>query len=505
MISSHPRRSRFLYFALNMYQVMLVGGVFFGWSSLAEMLKRDGVFADRCEGSAPCEEQDIALSSVYSISVLPIYILSLPVGFFANALGPKRSVLIGACLSGCGAILLAYSAVDVTILTLALVATSSAAPFCLLTSFHVASLFPARNGLIIGLLSGGFDIAALTYRVLLALYASGLPRRDVFLAYAIVGPGLLFIAAAAFHPWQPFRSLAEEVARFEGRDEELQLPAKTAAGDAEAPTVESGTAESKDGESGRTGAEDADESGEPRHTDAASEADVKATICADLRGLATDMRRPVYPSYLLYFFVVFVLFNFVLASRGPHMSSLGDNNGYYVGIFGILLPCGVVATPLSGTTADRFGPLAPLFVLSGLATLISALYAVPDFAAQVAAFALTGVFRGFLFAANANFLSATFSLERVSAHVGLIMFIGGIAVFAAIGPLVELATHTLGNNFTLVFAGFAILSALTIAFPLLGSRLSCLQPRAPKHAVVPSSAASRAPTESAGQRGGEPL
>lgn len=507
----HPLRLRFLYVALNVYQVMLVGGVFFGWPSLAEMLKRDGVFADRCDGPAPCQEQDIALSSVYSIGVLPVYLLSLPVGFFANALGPKRAGIIGACLSGCGAILLALSAVDVRILSLAVVVTSSAAPFCLLCSFHVASLFPAQHGLIIGLLSGGFDVAALTYRVLLALYASGVSRRDVFLAYAVVGPGLLFLASAVFHPWRPFRGVDAEVAEFESRSKAQVVPvSKTAAGSDEATPTGGitegmdGIAESKGGEvggeAGDAGVGDTCQSEGGSPTDGGT--DLKAAIRADVLGLLADVRRPVYPSYFAYFIVVFTLFNFVLASRGAHMSSLGDDSGHYVGIFGILLPCGVVATPLSGTIADRMGPLAPLLVLSGLATVLSVLYAVPDFAAQIAAFALTGIFRGFLFAANANFLSSTFSLQRVSAHVGLIMFIAGIFVLVTIDPLVALATRTLGNDFTFVFAGFAALSALTIAFPLLGSRLSCLQPHSAKRAVAPSHAGGAQSDEATAPSGG---
>lgn len=212
-----------LWYAGAVYTVLVCAGSIFGWVSMSSILAAEGVFASKCGVVLPggtCQEQQLALSSVYTAASVFSYTVPVPIGIFLDAHGPRKAILLTLGIFTMGPLFIiaaVASGVD-ELLYPGFIAMGSAASSMLTPLYSVANLFPGWSGLLLAILNGAFDAGSLVYQIMNALHAAGVPLVTIWVAY-VAGPVVVawLIAATLWRndsfpfPGAPPASTAEPI------------------------------------------------------------------------------------------------------------------------------------------------------------------------------------------------------------------------------------------------------------------------------------------------------
>lgn len=189
-------------------------GVIFGFAALKPVLVREGVYADLCEGDdqpefgSPCNEQDLRLNYMFTLSTVITNAVALPVGALLDRIGPKYASLIGAAIFALGNVLfpLDYRSAWIDTYFIGYICLAIGGPLIFLSSFHLSNTFPTQAGLILSCVTGAFDASSIPYLVYDIVYdkAGPISLKAFFWSYAIV-PALLVIFQLTLAPSQSYQ------------------------------------------------------------------------------------------------------------------------------------------------------------------------------------------------------------------------------------------------------------------------------------------------------------
>ncbi|XP_071154900.1 equilibrative nucleobase transporter 1-like [Mytilus edulis] len=134
-----------------------------------------------------CKEQQEHLHLLYSISMVPIFLLSLcwgPLIYKFGVTGPKLLSIIIIC-SGC--LFLGFVNPDMPLLIVPGIVCVGVGGICLMTiNLKISSLLTIGSGLYIAILSGAYDSSVITFRIIKVFHDYGVPYRYPFIGFVIL-------------------------------------------------------------------------------------------------------------------------------------------------------------------------------------------------------------------------------------------------------------------------------------------------------------------------------
>ena len=113
MLPIHSRLFQVLYFLSSVLEIVLFGGVTFGWASIQVVFKEEGFFSYLCKEQAnrtsnvstakqsgaatpiTCTEQNQMFNLVFNVAVGFLCYAQFPVGHFADVYGPRATQTVG--------------------------------------------------------------------------------------------------------------------------------------------------------------------------------------------------------------------------------------------------------------------------------------------------------------------------------------------------------------------------------------------------------------------------
>lgn len=163
---------------------------------------------DQPEFGSPCNEQDLRLNYMFTLSTVITNAAALPVGALLDRIGPKYTSLIGAMIFALGNLSfpLDYRSGWIDTYFIGYICLAIGGPLIFLSSFHLSNTFPTQAGLILSCVTGAFDASSIPYLIYDLLYdkAGPISLKAFFWSYAIV-PVLLVIFQLTLAPSQSYQ------------------------------------------------------------------------------------------------------------------------------------------------------------------------------------------------------------------------------------------------------------------------------------------------------------
>jgi MFS family permease len=376
-------------------QLLLAGGPIFGWSALAVVLKRHGVYAWLCVNGelASCAEQELALGRVMTVASTVCLFMGLPSGVVLDRWGPRKMTALSLVVFTAGILAFAFSSQNLDLYVLGFALMGACSPGIVMSTMHVSSVWGPHSGMLLALMNGCYDSSTVVFTLFKAVdeaLGSTVSLRAIFLTY--LGAVVLPIALIGVLVWPDAPYPPPDAAP----------PAKSGAAQTTSTTTMTTTGSNS-------------ESGRP------------AFGSADFMALSAikQMRHLQFVLLALFFSTSLVRLTYYITSVNPHLSalSIASSNSTsaadpYSGIFGYVLPLAIFCTPIAGVVVDRLGTDACLFATSMLALLHSLATLVSMLSVQVASFILFVLFRAFLFTSVTGFIGRYFGFGNFGTIFG---------------------------------------------------------------------------------------
>lgn len=440
-----------------------VSGTVFGWANMASMLSAEGVFGGGCDPAAasPCEEQAVAINSLFTVASLFAFVMPPINAAAVGVVGLRATVAAAATGYGVGAALLAValaSRVD-ALLYLAFALMGACTPGLAFPLFHIANLFPEAEGFTLAIINGAYDAAGIVYLIMARLRLAGVSMTTITLAYA-AGP----VALALIFTYVLFRN-----------SQFVSLHPPPAA--APTPTPAVAVADAPDASVTTSGGATPIGTGTPptRNT-------LEARLAAlHAKPVLAQLATPEFLAYAVFFAATMVRYAAFMGTIDAQLTALGQVDGEYTRIYGIVTPCGVVVQLVVGYVLDVHGVKAGLWAQWALLVVLGIANVIPSLAAQVVAFVAFAAFRAFAFSNLAVYMARLFGFATAPATIGVAVFAGGLASLTQPAFIAWAYAAAEGGgvpNFTPPNAFLLALGIASGAFPLWFSL------RMPQQAVV---------------------
>ncbi|XP_052094379.1 equilibrative nucleobase transporter 1-like [Mytilus californianus] len=134
-----------------------------------------------------CKEQQEQLHLLYSISMVPIFLLSVwwgPLIYKFGVTGPKILSIVLIC---CGCLFLGFVNQDIPLLIIPGMVCVGVGGICLLViNLQISSLLTIGSGLYVAVLSGACDSSVITFRIVKVFHDYGVPYRYPFIGFVIL-------------------------------------------------------------------------------------------------------------------------------------------------------------------------------------------------------------------------------------------------------------------------------------------------------------------------------
>lgn len=452
-------------------------GALFGFPTLALTLTRIGAFSSDCpagtETTGTCTSQSLIINKLFVAGATTSFISPIFVGAFQQRFGPAWTMRLTSTVFALGA-------------GLGVGAASQGAPeglwygFCICLGFSAtalvlplydyAALFPANSGLALGLLNGCFDAATVVFLIISEM-AKTLPLRNVLIGYLCV-PVLILLLHAVFlwpsKPWSATR--AEKEAAEAAAQAAAALPTiadaappaiVVAVPDAALPAADTPTsASSMSGGSTRSLAAATVEAAAVKLAPASSTGSTSAsaelvpaaaapsatTAAAAEKPVADTAAKPVrltgleefaampmlkqlqsapFLTYICFFTAEMLLYNWFIGTLDSRLTLLGQVNGNYTSLSGIIFPCGFFFQFVCGPVLDRFGVGVSLWIQWLLGLLLTVLCSIQILQVQVGSMVVFAAFRAWHFSNMTVYLSSVFGFPTLSVTIGTVVLVGG--------------------------------------------------------------------------------
>ncbi|KAJ1470893.1 hypothetical protein T484DRAFT_1846094, partial [Baffinella frigidus] len=202
------RLSPVAYLLLTLMQVMVAGGVIFGWQALLPVLYEEGVYAASCPGGKldpeyPCQAQRTKLTLVFSVAGSASAVGALVAGVSMDLFGTKFARMMAGSITFLGAILLGNAGPEDMFWFLGLACLGFGGNGLQITSFHISNLFRNNEKLVVSLITGAFAASSCLFTfVRLGYERMGWDLHLQFSVYA--GMIALVTLSSSVYPSKPF-------------------------------------------------------------------------------------------------------------------------------------------------------------------------------------------------------------------------------------------------------------------------------------------------------------
>ena len=184
------RIPRALWLAAAVTHCLGCAGAVYGFSSIAVILGRDGVFQSLCSAGAAmtngvCDAQALAIDNLYAGASVASFAAPAVLGIVLDRRGPRTAMLLAVAIFTLGPILaLVASKTRIDALYYpAFVAFGLGASSSLIPCYNIANLFAGNEALALGVMNGAFDAGTLTFGIMLRLSNSGIGWTTILIAY----------------------------------------------------------------------------------------------------------------------------------------------------------------------------------------------------------------------------------------------------------------------------------------------------------------------------------
>ncbi|KAG8901293.1 hypothetical protein FRB99_005408 [Tulasnella sp. 403] len=162
---------RLVQVVVSVFFNLTCAGVIFGFAALKTVLVKEGVYSELCEGDdhpeigRPCDDQDLRLNYMFTLSTVITNVAALPVGAILDRVGPKYTSLLGAIIFAIGNLVFPvdYRKGVIDTYFVGYICLAIGGPLIFLPSFHLSNTFPAQAGLILSCVTGAFDASSVPY------------------------------------------------------------------------------------------------------------------------------------------------------------------------------------------------------------------------------------------------------------------------------------------------------------------------------------------------------
>ncbi|SMN22090.1 similar to Saccharomyces cerevisiae YMR221C FMP42 Putative protein of unknown function [Maudiozyma saulgeensis] len=432
---------------------LLASGIIFGFAALKPVLVQEGVYADVCPTGynsnidEPCQQQDMKLNSMFTVSSALTNMMALPVGWILDKKGPRVCGLIGSFILFAGCLMFINgnslkSYVDSYLI--GYVALAIAGPFVFISCFQLANCFPKRSGSILALLTGSFDSSSalfLVYRLTYKKSQNTFSLSKFFKLYMLV-PCFIFICQIMIMPHTSYKTLGT-VAKLgvEELDENGNIIS-------DEPVINSGQ-EGRENDHNSRNEEEPLLTRRKSNLEIAAESGLKQST-GGIFGILHEntaleqISSPWFYLMLLYAGIIMVRINYFIATIRAQEEYLLDDKEKSIAlnhIFDILLPIGGVgAVPFIGMILDNMKTLNVIKLLGYISVLVGGLGIIThSFTFNLVGIILFALYRPFYYTVVSDYCSKVFGFTTFGTVYGLLTCLCGI--FSISQNLLDKWTH----------------------------------------------------------------
>ncbi|KAA8913194.1 hypothetical protein TRICI_003256 [Trichomonascus ciferrii] len=438
----------------------LSAGIVFGFAALKPVLIAEGVYGDECSndelrsGSPVCSEQDLKLNRMFTYSAVLTNIVSLPVGYILDRVGPRKCGMIGAVIIAAGAGLFSNARsvseylVDGYMVGYILLALGG--PFVFISCFHLSNSFPRFSGTILALLTGAFDSSSAVFMFYRLVYERiGLSLGTFFTLYLIV-PAFILLGEILIMPREPYSTVGDVTKVVEAGVPEA--PQRTYVKVRQFSVSES----TRPLLGSRRHSIEEDEGNDCVIDDDTHEEDnvvVNPTEHAEVWGAlhqfsARDqIKSPWFILMAIFTAIQMLRINYFLAtvlSQYTYLLGSKELARLVNQIFDLALPIGgVVAVPFIGILLDNFSTPTALLVLFTVSTAIGILGLFPSLVAGMFKIGLLVIYRPFYYTLVSDYTAKVFGFDTFGQVYGLVISVSGLISLAQ--AYLDILTHEVFN------------------------------------------------------------
>ncbi|XP_041363996.1 solute carrier family 43 member 3-like isoform X1 [Gigantopelta aegis] len=462
-LTANPRL-RMLYVVWGFIEILLFGGLIFGWGSLVYVLKDEGIYAYLCDctdnctygntkttsttTTTPvtatnltptiggdvkgkgCKEQDSMLSLVFTVASFFSCVGSAVMGHINYKFGTRVTRICASLAFVAGCLMVAFVSVDLPWLIFPGLSLVGAAGIpWLFTNTQISILFTTGSSTVVGLLCGAFDCSAAVQLIVKLAYENGFSRRNSYLV--LVGlHSMVLVNTFLFLPKDFILKLDAEVEHNVNQD-------------GQNGTVEVFEMEKKSKTDPEVGEEKEENAINKEAENTSNEKDIGK------RTLKSCMLSRAYLLHVFWLCILQLRFDYYFSSLNPWINNIldGDKNqvSFYTNISLYLMLGSIITSPLVGILYDwqkrifknkrsekcrqLMPSVLPLTLAVVLASVLSVLALIPVEEILYLTFIALTIFRSFLYAMAAAFISEIFPNEYFGLMYGVLMVAGGIFGF----------------------------------------------------------------------------
>ncbi|CAL1134005.1 unnamed protein product [Cladocopium goreaui] len=102
----------FLLLGFTLWQSFLSTGNVYGWPSLLNLLRNEGVYSQKCDNRSICAERTVAFNLVFTVGSATNISGAVLCGVLVDSCGPRGGILTGLVLIMIGSLLMGFSDVE---------------------------------------------------------------------------------------------------------------------------------------------------------------------------------------------------------------------------------------------------------------------------------------------------------------------------------------------------------------------------------------------------------
>jgi MFS family permease len=486
---------RILQVATAVVLCCISSGIMFGFAAIKPILLVEGVYSELCEADTvaisheddtlvpiPCPEQDLRLNLFFVAGSVATNAACLVAGAVLDRFGRRLCYVLSAFLLLIGCLLMgsAFAIPEFDGYLVASIMISLGGTFIFIPSFQVANAFPKHSGLIVALITGGFDASAavfLFYKV--AWDASGrtFSPHQFFFGYAAIVPILILASEFAWMPNAAYHSTPElehKIEKAHDRRRDVHSSDEDLSDASEVQHRRSSRASQRLAKLDQMEQLVGDAEAREERVKIQDERHQASGIWGVLHGLPAhrQMMTPWFALLLVCTIVQMMRMNFFIATiRSQYQYILGnDMEADLINtFFDVALPLGGIAsTPFIGALLNRFSVGTTWIIMSGFILVVGVFNCLSSMWTAYMAVLVFVIFRPLYYAALSDYTTKVFGFTTFGRVYGTIACISGLMQLLQSG-LDALVHGPLENNpipinvtFTVVGTATAVLMALYI-------------------------------------------
>ena len=417
--------------------VFLFSGIIFGWGSLQKILLAEhdgyGQFHELCQGmnvTNPCEAQLAKLNIIYTLGTFTLSLVSLPGGWFLDTFGVRNTVALSALFEISGLLIFGHSdSLTFDYFIPGAILMSAGGFLIMVSAFPVSFLFPKWQTVILAAVSCLFDASSITFQLFDPLI-SITTRSNLFMIYAGIA-GVVYTLLIL--QWSCIPKNKSDNDHENNNDSE----------------------KNNDPENNNQN---------DLNTSVNSSKDSTETIQIKMhdRSITQQLRSFEFVFILIFASIQQLRANTYIGLNDQVLFYYGDD-GTYIGIFGYMLPAGVLMIPVIDIAVTKLGLVGALHSTNLLGVAYGVFVLFSNLRLQIVTFVFFAGYRAFLYSVMSTFNAQVFGLRTLGRITGFVFT--GSAIFQLLQtPIVKSISTIFHKDPFYPMVGLVSLSAIIVPF-----------------------------------------